>query len=162
MKMKRLKKFNLVLLGPLFLLIVLGSLRAIGQKDSTGSGKFKLNHLSIAFSNNHTAFPFASFSKLVSGAWHPGFELGTGFDWSQHKKHDWYQEFKLGYFNHQFIQHGITLYTNFGYKYKFSKHWTGQAGLGAGLLFSHTMVRGSRPISQSPHLFLLSDVFQRG
>ena len=63
--------------------------------DSTmeKSKKVRLQYYSLAFTNNHTAYPFASFSKLVTGEWHPGFELGTGFNWSQKNKHDWYQEF---------------------------------------------------------------------
>jgi hypothetical protein len=105
-------------------------------QDSTAKKKRSLDHFSIAFSNNHSAYPFSSFSQLVAGTWHPGFELGTGFNWSVRKKHDWYQEFKLGYFYHQFVQHGIPLYTNFGYRYKFSQHWRAQAGLGLGALFS--------------------------
>jgi hypothetical protein len=127
------KKIHLIL--GTFLMAVLFQ-NAAGQKDSSNGGKFRFNHYSLAFTNNHSAFPFSSFSSLVTGEWHPGFEIGTGFNWSEHKKHDWYQDFKLGYFNHQFVQHGIPLYTNFGYRYKFSKHFNAQAGLGAGMLFS--------------------------
>jgi hypothetical protein len=105
-------------------------------QDSTNKNKRRFDHFSIAFTNNHSAYPFSSFSQLLAGTWHPGVELGTGFNWSVKKKHDWYQEFKLGYFYHQFIQHGIPLYTNFGYRYKFSQHWRAQAGLGLGALFS--------------------------
>jgi hypothetical protein len=117
-------------------LYIFTSFPVFSQKDSTHSSRFQPDHWSIAFTNNHTAYPFASFSALVTGEWHPGFELGTGFNWSKRKKHDWYQELKLGYFNHQFVQHGIPLYTNFGYRYKFSKHFTAQAGIGAGMLLS--------------------------
>jgi hypothetical protein len=107
-----------------------------GQQADVPKKKYSLDHISLALTNNHSAYPFSSFSKLVTGTWHPGFEMGTGFNWSERKKHDWYQEFKLGYFYHQFIQHGIPLYTNVGYRYKFSKHWNAQTGLGAGALFS--------------------------
>jgi hypothetical protein len=112
------------------------SITASAQQDSVSQKGIKFDHLSLAYTNNHSAYPFSSFSKLVSGEWHPGFEMGTGFNWSDRKKHDWYQEIKLGYFNHQFVQHGIPLYTNFGYRYKFTKHWDAQAGLGAGMLLS--------------------------
>jgi len=110
--------------------------KVTSQKDSTSGRGNKLDHFSLAFTNNHSAYPFSSFSELVTGEWHPGIEIGTGLNWSVRKKHDWYQEFKLAYFYHQFVQHGIPLYTNFGYRYKFSKHWDAQAGLGAGVLFS--------------------------
>jgi hypothetical protein len=113
----------------------------ITKTDSTSheigkQKKISLQYVSLAFTNNHSAFPFSAFSQLVSGAWHPGFEMGTGFNWKERKKHDWYQDLKLGYFYHQFIQHGIPLYTNIGYRYKFSKHFNAQTGLGAGMLLS--------------------------
>jgi hypothetical protein len=129
------KTFPMLRLFPI--LCTLGFVTVVsGQKDSSNTGRFHFNHVSLAFTNNHSAYPFSSFSALVTGAWHPGFELGTGFNWSSHKKHDWYQEIKLAYFYHQFIQHGIPLYTNFGYKYKFSRHINAQAGIGAGMLIS--------------------------
>ena len=57
----------------------------------------KDKQISFALTNSHTAYPFASFSKLFSGPYHPGFELGYGFNWTNRKKHDWYQAFRLGY-----------------------------------------------------------------
>jgi hypothetical protein len=120
----------------LFIFSLSISNNGFAQHDSISKKGIRFDHLSLAFTNNHSAYPFASFSKLVTGEWHPGFEMGTGFNWSVRKKHDWYQEIKLGYFNHQFVQHGIPLYTNVGYRYKFSKHWDAQAGLGAGVLLS--------------------------
>ncbi len=111
----------------------------MGKADESTKSKKKkypLTYVSLAFTNNHTAFPFASFSNLVTGEWHPGFEAGTGFNWSEKKKHDWFQDFRVGYFYHQFVQHGIPLYTSFGYRYKFSERWNAQAGLGAGYFHS--------------------------
>jgi hypothetical protein len=129
---------NRKILKCLLLLAFIPMVLCSDAQDSSGVAKKKrsLDHYSLALTNNHSAYPFSSFSKLVTGTWHPGFEMGTGFNWSERKKHDWYQEFKLGYFYHQFIQHGIPLYTNFGYRYKFSKHWNAQTGIGAGALFS--------------------------
>jgi hypothetical protein len=107
-----------------------------GQYGEAKKKKISLNYLSLAFTNNHTAFPFSSFSQLVAGEWHPGFEAGTGFNWSEKRKHDWFQDFRIGYFYHQFVQHGIPLYTSFGYRYKFSERWNAQAGIGAGYFHS--------------------------
>lgn len=125
-----------LLMGACFVLASFFPLMAQQPDSVKVRHKKRLDHLSIAFTNNHTAFPFSSFAKLATGPWHPGFEAGTGFNWKSRKKHDWHQEFKLGYFYHQFIQHGIPLYTNFGYRYKFNAHWRAQLGLGAGALFS--------------------------
>jgi hypothetical protein len=106
------------------------------QADAVRKKKMALTYISLAFTNNHSAFPFSSFSNLVTGEWHPGFEAGTGFNWSEKKKHDWFQDFRVGYFYHQFVQHGIPLYTTFGYRYKFSERWNAQAGIGAGYFHS--------------------------
>lgn len=106
----------------LYLLVLPWSLCA-QQKDQ---------QLSLALTNVHSAYPFASFSKLFSGPYHPGVELGYGFNWSSKKRHDWFQAFRAGYFFHRFVQHGITLYTQGGYRYKPWKqvHFSGALGLG--------------------------------
>lgn len=96
----------------------------------------KKKEISIAFLNTGTAYPFSQFGKLLSGIEHPGVEIGYGFDWKTKSKHDWFQEFKLSYFYHRFVQHGIPLYTDIGYRYKFSHSLAGQVALGAGYLQS--------------------------
>lgn len=96
----------------------------------------KNKEISIAITNNHTAYPFASFTKLFSGPYHPGFELGYGFDWSSHKKHDWVQVFHVGYFYHRFVQHAIPIYTQFAYRYKPWERIYFNAGVGVGYMHS--------------------------
>jgi hypothetical protein len=119
------------------LVLLAGALSPSHAQDTTnGKNKKDFDYFSIALTNNHSAYPFSSFAGLVTGEWHTGFELGTGFNWTIKQKHDWYQEFRLGYFYHQYIQHGIPLYTSFGYRYKFSPVWTAQAGLGVGYFHS--------------------------
>jgi hypothetical protein len=99
-------------------------------------GQRKGKELSLALTNNHSAYPFASFSKLFSGPYHPGFEMGYGFNWTSSKKHDWYQQFRAGYFYHRFVQHGIPLYTQIGYRYRAWDQVNFNAALGAGYLHS--------------------------
>jgi len=96
----------------------------------------KEKQISLAVTNCHTAYPFASFAKLFSGPYHPGIELGYGFNWTTGKKHDWYQVFRLGYFYHRFVQHGIPLYTQFGYRYKPWHRVNFNVAIGAGYLHS--------------------------
>jgi len=113
------------------LLLLLGialSLAAFGQK--------KNKEISVAVTNNHTAYPFASFGKLFSGPYHPGFELGYGFDWRTRKKHDWIQTFRFGYFYHRFVQHGIPIYTQFGYRYRPWERINFNTAIGAGYMHS--------------------------
>jgi len=99
-------------------------------------GQKKDKQISFALTNSHTAYPFASFSKLFSGPYHPGVELGYGFNWTNKKKHDWYQAFRLGYFYHRFVQHSIPLYTQIGYRYKPWTRMNFNTALGAGYMHS--------------------------
>ena len=99
------------------------------------SGQMK-KEISIAFVNSASAYPFSQFGKLFSGIRHPGLELGYGFTWKSKHKHDWYQEMKLEWLHHRFVQNAFLLYTDVGYRYKFSPHWTTQVALGAGYLHS--------------------------
>ncbi len=100
------------------------------------SQKHRLDHFSIALTTLHTNLPFGSFSNLFIKDFHPGFEIGTGFNWKTKPKHDWFQEFKLAYFYHRFVQHGIPLYTDIGYRYKFSRAISAQISCGTGYMQS--------------------------
>src|SRR6478752_5432945 len=92
--------------------------------------------IGIAITNSNSAMPFNKFNGLFQSPFHPGIELSYGFNWKTKPKHDWYQQIKLGYFYHRFVQHGIPLYTNIGYRYKFSGHFFSEAAIGAGYLHS--------------------------
>lgn len=96
----------------------------------------KNKQLSVAFTNGSTSNPFSKFGSLVTGIEQPGVEFGYAFNWKTKSKHDWYQEIKLAYFYHRFVQHAIPLYTDFGYRYKFSQKWAAQVAIGAGYLHS--------------------------
>lgn len=92
--------------------------------------------LSVAITNNNTAMPFSRFAGLFTTPFHPGFEVGYGFNWKTKAGHDWFQTFKAGYFYHRFVQHAVPVYTTFGYRYKFSHSWSAETSLGAGYLHS--------------------------
>jgi len=92
--------------------------------------------ISVAFLNTASAYPFSQFGKLIAGVEHPGLEIGYNFNWKTKNKHDWFQEIKVSYFYHRFVQHGIPLYTDIGYRYKFSHSLSAQVALGAGYMQS--------------------------
>ena len=96
----------------------------------------KNRQISIAFLNTGSAYPFSQFGKLFTGIEHPGIEIGYGFNWKTKSKHDWFQEIKVSYFYHRFVQHGIPLYTDIGYRYKFSHALSAQVAVGAGYMQS--------------------------
>ena len=101
--------------------------------------KHKPDHVSIAFTTLHTAFPFGSFSNLFTKEFHPGFEMGTGFNWKTKERHEWFQTFEFGYSYHRFVQHCLALYSELGYRYKFLKTFSAEAKLGAGYLHAITV-----------------------
>ena len=90
----------------------------------------------LAITNNNSAFPFSKFAGLFQSPFHPGVELSYGFQWKSKPKHDCYQQVKLAYFYHRFVQHGIELYTNVGYRYKFSRVIYAETAFGVGYLHS--------------------------
>ena len=92
--------------------------------------------LSFAFTNSHTAKPFGKFGGLFSDVLHPGFRASYSFNWRTADKHDWFQQFHAGYFYHRYLQHAIPLYTDFGYRYKFSNALSSSASIGAGYMHS--------------------------
>jgi hypothetical protein len=92
--------------------------------------------LGVALTNNNSAYPFSKFGGLFQSPFHPGVELSYGFNWKTKPKHDWYQQIKLAYFYHRFVQHGIELYTNAGCRYKFSPSFFIESAIGAGYLHS--------------------------
>jgi hypothetical protein len=91
---------------------------------------------SLAVMNTQSAMPFAKFAGMFTDQFHPGIEAGIGFNWKTKPKHDWFQEFKAGYFFHRFVQHAIPVYTDFGYRYKFSKRLASGLMIGVGYLHS--------------------------
>ncbi|MEO6915639.1 MAG: hypothetical protein ABI151_08340, partial [Chitinophagaceae bacterium] len=105
------------------LLILLSNISS-GQKNREAG---------IAIMNTGTAYPFGQFGKLLTQWQHPGFEIHYSFNWDTKSKHDWYQEYQLGYFYHRFVQHAFQLYSDIGYRYKY-KRATAQAAIGVGYL----------------------------
>ena len=108
--------------GRLFILLALSISSTIqGQK-----------YESLAIYNTQPAMPFGKFAGLITGPLHPGVEYGRGCILSSKKKHDWLFEVKAGYFFHRFVQHGIPVYANIGYRYKFNSRFSAETAIGAG------------------------------
>jgi hypothetical protein len=93
-------------------------------------------YVSLAALTTQTAMPFGKFAGLFTDQFHPGIEAGCGIDLSVKEKHDWFIEFKLACFYHRFVQVGIPLYADFGYRYKFSNRFFAETSVGAGYMHS--------------------------
>jgi len=109
-----------------FVAIVLISLGASSQKK----------YVSLAAFTTQTAMPFGKFVGLFTDQFHPGIEAGYGINTSVKEKHDWFIEFKAACFYHRFVQVGIPLYADFGYRYKFNNKFVAETSIGAGYMHS--------------------------
>ncbi len=99
----------------------------IGQKEK---------YISIGVYTTQNAMPFGKFAGLFNEILHPGFELGYGKIISQKQKHEWFGELKLSYFYHRYVQHGIPVYLNGGYRHILVKRLSAETSLGLGYLHS--------------------------
>ncbi|MBX9850935.1 MAG: hypothetical protein K2X86_04170 [Cytophagaceae bacterium] len=92
----------------------------------------------ITFSvfNNGTSLPGFGALGVFSKTIHPGFHIGTYWLYKKGEKHEFFQTAKLGYFYHRFVQHGIQLYSEGGYRYITGSGIYGEVLLGAGYLHS--------------------------
>ncbi len=90
----------------------------------------------LSFLTTHSALPFSKFGGLFSETIHPGFEFTYGKNFSMKPKHDWFLEYKFSYFFHRFVQHGLPLYMDLGYRYHISKKFSVETSFGAGIMKS--------------------------
>jgi hypothetical protein len=92
--------------------------------------------VSLSVFNNGTSLPGNGALGVFSKTIHPGFDVGTYHLYKSAAKHDFIQTFKLGYFYHQFNQHAMQLYSEFGYRYKTNTGLYAEGLIGAGYLHS--------------------------
>ncbi len=93
-------------------------------------------YISLAGFTTQTAMPFGKFAGLFTDQFHPGIEAGYGINMSANERHDWFIEFKLACFYHRFVQVGIPLYADLGYRYKFSTRFAAETAVGVGYMHS--------------------------
>ena len=96
----------------------------------------KQKYMAIAMFNTQTAMPFGKFIGSFTDQFHPGIEAAYGRNISSGKKHEWFLELKVAYFFHRYVQHGIPVYLNFGYRYKVSNRLSAETAIGAGYMHS--------------------------
>lgn len=111
----------------LFFILLLGVTAARGQSKC---------YYAVSLTDQCTAFPFAKALGLFKEPMHPGFEVLYGKVIREKNKHDWIREYHAGYFYHRFLQHGIPLYIQYAYRYKFTTKFSADAALGAGYFHS--------------------------
>jgi len=107
-------------------IVLLTSLAASSQKK----------YLSLAAFTTQSAMPFGKFAGLFTDQFHPGLEAGYGINISAKEKHDWFVDFKIACFYHRFVQTGIPIYADLGYRYKINSRLSAETSLGAGYMHS--------------------------
>jgi hypothetical protein len=92
-------------------------------------GQGKVIPINISFFNESTAIPF---TRFVTTPIHPGFQLGTEFNYKVKEHYRLFQTANISYFYHNYLAQGIGLNTEFGYEYrlKFGLAISGLLGLG--------------------------------
>jgi hypothetical protein len=104
--------------------------------STTGIIAQKNKYMSLGVYNTQTAMPFGKFAGLFGEILHPGVEIGYGKIISPKQKHEWFSEWKFSYFFHRFVQHGIPITYNYGYRYKFNSKFSAETSLGGGYMHS--------------------------
>jgi hypothetical protein len=93
-------------------------------------------YVSLAAFNTQTAIPLGKFAGLFTDQFHPGVEAGYGKNFFSKEKHEWFIELKIACFYHRFVQAGIPLYINFGYRYKIADRFSVETSIGLGYMHS--------------------------
>jgi hypothetical protein len=90
--------------------------------------------LHISVFNNQTSLPIGMKLGMTESPVHPGFTIGTAYLWKSSPQHILQQPVTLGYYYHQYAQHGIQLYTELQYRYTRFRFLQPEAGAGLGYL----------------------------
>lgn len=86
--------------------------------------------------NNQYYLPFAGIKNIFTSKYHAGLAAGITKNIKAKSKYATYYNFVFGIYHHRFIQTGIQLYANFGYRYNLSKKIFISSELGTGYLHS--------------------------
>ncbi|MCO6495644.1 MAG: hypothetical protein J5I91_08210 [Bacteroidetes bacterium] len=104
-------------------------------------GKLQAAHeqsypITFSIFNNGTMLPGSGYAGVFSKTIHPGFTIGTSYDYVIKEKSRLFQTFKFGYFYHRFSQNAVQLYSELGYQHKIYSALYAQSLLGIGYLHS--------------------------
>jgi len=99
--------------------------------------------ISFSLFNHATSLPLGTWA----GALHPGFDVGLQTHLKQKARSEHFLHWKLGYFYHRLVHHGIQLYGE--YQWNFDVYKRLQSGLSGGLGYFHSF--------EDHEIFRLSD-----
>jgi hypothetical protein len=98
--------------------------------------KLKAESIDISVFNNQYYFPFLGMKNLINAKYHPGIAFGYSRNLKEKKSRVLYSDVKLGLYHHRFIQTGIQLYGNIGYRFNLTHKFYISTEYGLGYLHS--------------------------
>jgi len=119
----------------LIFLLTTSAIKADDPINKIGK-KLKAESFDISIFNNQYYFPFLGMSNIVSAKYHPGMSIGYTRKLKEVKKRILYSDLKLGLYNHRFIQTGIQLYGDIGYRFTLPRKFYLSTDIGLGYLHS--------------------------
>lgn len=105
----------------------------IGQNpENKGLKKLKAESYQFNLFTNQYYFPFTGMGAIFNAKYHPGISVGFVKNIKAKKKTTFYYDAKLGIYHHRFIQTGVQLYGDLGYRVHLPKKFflAGEFGLG--------------------------------
>ncbi|NRB54200.1 MAG: hypothetical protein HRU41_41515 [Saprospiraceae bacterium] len=108
--------------------------------SQTDAQTTKTYPLEISIFNNATLLPGAA--KLGVFGWpiHPGLRAGILFPLKQREKRTWFLTAQLAYHYHQYVHHGLQVYSDLGYRHNLSQKFDIEGRLGLGYLHAISAV----------------------
>ena len=97
---------------------------------------FSPDALKISIFSNQTYMPFVGFSNTWQAKMHPGLAVSFEENLKQKQHLGYYYSLNAGVFNHRFIQTGIQLYGNIGYRFNLTHKFYISTEYGLGYLHS--------------------------
>lgn len=96
--------------------------QVIGQKGSFG----------FTVSNSTVGFPVLDYPGVFYSQFHPGMDVRFRYELNDSERHRLYARMHMGFYYHRFVQTLVQAYPTLGYEFRFPRHWTVGAAIGAG------------------------------
>lgn len=125
----KLKNTLIFLVVPIFLPSVLK-----GSISENTPARQQFQWFGVSLFNNQYYLPFAGVKNLFTSKYHPGLSIGLQRELTVKSNRVVYADLKTGVYHHRFIQTGIQLYGNLGYRYSFKGGFFIAAEYGLGYL----------------------------
>ncbi|MBL7827630.1 MAG: hypothetical protein JNJ57_13435 [Saprospiraceae bacterium] len=118
----------------LLLCMLMGTALAVSGQQNPSPKK----PLIVSIFNLGTQLPGSGVLGVFSIPIHPGLSVGTEFLYNSNPKNQFFQTAKIGVFYHQYVQTGVQLYSEAGFRHKIWRGAAAEIRLGAGYLHAFT------------------------